>query len=190
MLKLYRYVFPKNPSKHLKNLDFQFYKKTYLYEWIPPNILGVKMQLGLDEIEGAKYSLKQMEDEAQSISEKLNCVKGVSDNVNKAFQFNTGKKEALGSDDQFNILSYIVIQAHPKRYVSNIHYISCFFNPERTDQNFGVFLNNLKMVYRSIKNLNAEILKYDENEFKKNVEEAEKNFEKKQNEEKKKLNIL
>ena len=34
--------------------NFQFYKKTFLYEWIPPNILDVKMQLGLDEIEGAK----------------------------------------------------------------------------------------------------------------------------------------
>ena len=189
MLKLYRYVFPKNPSEHLKNLDFQFYKKTFLYEWIPPNILDIKMQLGLDEIEGAKSSLKQMEDEAQSIYEKLNCVKDVFENVSKAFQFNTGKKEALSADDHIPILSYIVIQTHPKRYVSNVHYISCFFNPERTDQNYGVFLKNLNVVYENIQNLSAEILKYDENEFKKNVEEAEKNFEKKQNEEKKKLNI-
>ena len=65
MTLVFRYVFPKNPSEHLKNLDFQFYKKTFLYEWIPPNILDIKMQLGLDEIEGAKSSLKQMEDEAQ-----------------------------------------------------------------------------------------------------------------------------
>jgi len=78
------------------------------------------MQLGLDEIEGAKSSLIQMEDEAQSIYEKLNCVKDVFENVSKAFQFNTGKKEALSADDHIPILSYIVIQTHPKRYVSNV----------------------------------------------------------------------
>ena len=114
-----------------------------------------------------------MEEKAQTITEKLSCIKDVFDNINKAILFNTGKKEDLSSDDQLPLLIYIVIQAHPKQFITNIHYMKCFFNSQRAD---NVFLQNMVSVRNTLDILNPKDLNIDENEFKANVEKARKNL--------------
>ena len=175
MQKIYKYVFPINPSKHLEKLDNEFYEKTFLFEWIPPKNVGVKIELGLDEIQGAKLSLLRMEENAQALSDKLNCVKEVYNNINKVYEFNTGKKEVLSQEDNLPILNYVILQAHPKRFVSNIHYILCFFNTHRDDY---VLMQNLEGAYKYINDLNYKEAQIDKEEFEKNVEKARENFKK------------
>ena len=175
MQKIYKYVFPINPSKHLEKLDNEFYEKTFLFEWIPPKNVGVKIELGLDEIQGAKISLLRMEENAQALSDKLNCVKEVYNNINKVYEFNTGKKEVLSQEDNLPILNYVILQAHPKRFVSNIHYILCFFNTHRDDY---VLMQNLEGAYKYINDLNYKEAQIDKEEFEKNVEKARENFKK------------
>ena len=75
MLKIYKYVFPKDRPPSLLKLDNDFYEKTYLYSWIPPDKLGIKIPIQKEEIEKAKQCLLDMENTAQTISDKLNCVK-------------------------------------------------------------------------------------------------------------------
>ena len=183
MLKIYKYVFPIKPSNLLKKLDDDFYYKTVLYEWITPKQLDVKIDIQPTDIENAKKSVKEMEETATTISDKLNCVKNVYINLNKAYQFKTGIKEELSSDDQLPLLIYIIIQSHPKRFISNINYMNCFFNSKRQDK---VFLQSIINVRIKINSITAESLKIKEDEFNKNVSEARENFRKKQEEEKKK----
>ena len=173
MFKIYKYVFPLNRSEHLKKLDYDFYEKTFLYAWIPPEAHGVKIPIQQDEIENGINTIKKLEEKAQTITEKLNCIKEVFDNINKAILFNTGKKEDLSTDDQLPLLVYIVIQAHPEQFVTNIHYMKCFLNPNRND---NVFLQNMVSVRGTLDILNPDVLKIDKKEFNDNVEKARQNF--------------
>ena len=178
MLKIYKYVFPKDRPPSLLKLDNDFYEKTYLYSWIPPDKLGIKIPIQKEEIEKAKQCLLDMENTAQTISDKLNCVKDVIDNINKAVQFNTGKKEKLSAEDHIPLLIFIIIQAHPQQFITNIHYMNCFFNDKRQDK---VFLQNIVSASSSISDASAENLRIDPNEFNAKVEEARKEFEKNKN---------
>ena len=173
MFKIYKYVFPLNRSEHLKKLDYDFYEKTFLYAWIPPEAHGVKIPIQQDEIENGINTIKKLEEKAQTITEKLNCIKEVFDNINKAILFNTGKKEDLSTDDQLPLLVYIVIQAHPEQFITNIHYMKCFFNPNRND---FIFLQNMVSVRGTLDILNPDVLKIDKKEFNDNVEKARQNF--------------
>ena len=173
MFKIYKYVFPLNRSEHLKKLDYDFYEKTFLYAWIPPEAHGVKIPIQQDEIENGINTIKKLEEKAQTITEKLNCIKEVFDNINKAILFNTGKKEDLSTDDQLPLLVYIVIQAHPEQFITNIHYMKCFLNPNRND---NVFLQNMVSVRGTLDILNPDVLKIDKKEFNDNVEKARQNF--------------
>jgi hypothetical protein len=173
MFKIYKYVFPINRSEHLKKLDYDFYEKTFLYAWIPPEAHGVKIPIQQDEIENGINTIKKLEEKAQTITEKLNCIKEVFDNINKAILFNTGKKEDLSTDDQLPLLVYIVIQAHPEQFITNIHYMKCFLNPNRND---NVFLQNMVSVRGTLDILNPDVLKIDKKEFNDNVEKARQNF--------------
>ena len=53
MFKIYKYVFPMNPSPKLKKLDDDFCEKTKLYSWIPVGNFGTKITINIDEIESA-----------------------------------------------------------------------------------------------------------------------------------------
>ena len=176
MYKIYKYVFPINRSEHLKKLDYDFYEKTVLYEWISPETHGVKAPIQQDEIENGIASILKLEEKAQTITEKLMCIKEVFVNINTTILFNTGKKEDLSTDDQLPLLIYIIIQAHPKQFITNIHYMKCFFDSARSENN--VFLNNMVNVRNSLNVLNPKDLHIDENEFKANVEKARKNLKK------------
>ena len=169
MFKIYKYVFPINPSPKLKKLDDDFCEKTKLYSWIPAGNFGTKITINRDEIESAINSFKKMEETAQTISEKLNCVKDVYININKAMQFSTGKKDELSADDQLPLLIYIIIQSHPKRFISNIYYMKCFFNVKRQDK---VFLDNIISASGTINNIDPVKLDIDPKEFETKVKEA------------------
>jgi hypothetical protein len=173
MFKIYKYVFPLNRSDHLKKLDYDFYEKTFLYAWISPQTHGVKIPIQQDEIENGINTIKKLEEKAQTITEKLNCIKEVFDNINKAILFNTGKKEDLSADDQLPLLIYIVIQAHPQQFITNIHYMKCFFNPTRTEE---VFLKNMVSVRDTLDAIEPKVLHIDEKEFNDNVEKARQNL--------------
>ena len=173
MLKIYKYVFPINPSEKLKKLDKQFYEKTLIYEWLTPALLGVKVNVLPEEIEKGKKIVGQMEEIAQSVSEKLNCIKEIYNNINQAIHFITGKKDDLSSEDQLPLLNYIIIQAHPKRYISNIHYLKCFFDTSTQD---NVFLTNIISVRDLVNSLSAEKLNINQEEFDKNVNEKKEKY--------------
>jgi len=114
-----------------------------------------------------------MEEIAQSVSEKLNCIKEIYNNINQAIHFITGKKDDLSSEDQLPLLNYIIIQAHPKRYISNIHYLKCFFDTSTQD---NVFLTNIISVRDLVNSLSAEKLNINQEEFDKNVNEKKEKY--------------
>ena len=175
MLKIYGYVFPiNNPPERLKKLDKQFYDKTFLYEWLTPALIGVKVNILPEEIENAKKTVEIMEDKAKSVYEKLKCIKDIYNNINQAIHFITGKKDDLSSEDQLPLLNYIIIQAHPKRYISNIHYLKCFFDASTQEDN--VFLTNIISVRDMVDNLSAEGLHINQEEFDKNVNEKREKY--------------
>ena len=77
---------------------------------------------------------------------------------------------------QGKIFQYIIIKAHPRRMISNINYITCFFDMVHGDQN-AFLVRQLQSFIAFIETANYEQLKISKEEFNKNIREAEKKFE-------------
>ena len=170
MRKIYKYVYPKVPLKE----DYEFYKRTRLLDWITPEHLEIKKlfrnQLGL-----AIKWIKKM-DEANSVMEKLRCIQNAQKNVNNLIKFSSGKDKNAGQDETTPIFQYILIRAHPKRIISNLNYISCFFDRISGGQN-AFLLTNMQSFITFIENVTPDQLNMTKEEYDKKIKEATDRFE-------------
>ena len=124
--KIYKYIFPVEPLYE----DQKFFGVTNLYDWLQATDFSIKENIPLEAIQDSIYYLEQMEEKANSVSEKINCLKMVYLNINKINEFYFDSKEK-GADDQVGIFNYIILKSHPKKFISNINYIKCFINLEK-----------------------------------------------------------
>ena len=170
MRKIYLNVYPQTPLKK----DFDFYKRTMLLDWVTPENLEIK-KLFINQLGLAILCIKKM-DEAKSVLEKIRCIQNAQTNVNNLYKFSTGKNKDAGQDDSAPIFQYIIIKAHPRRMISNINYITCFFDMVHGDQN-AFLVRQLQSFIAFIETANYEQLKISKEEFNKNIREAEKKFE-------------
>ena len=170
MRKIYKFVYPKEPLKE----DYAFYRQTRLLDWVTPEHLEIKKlfrnQLGL-----AIKWIKKM-DEANSVTEKFNCIKNAQKNVNNLIKFSSGKDKDAGQDEVTPIFQYILIKAHPERIISNLNYIFCFFDRIRGGQNSFLLTQMLSFI-TFIENVTHDQLKMSKEEFDKNIKEAAQRFE-------------
>ena len=66
-----------------------------------------------------------MEERANSVSEKLKCLQMVYKNINQITEFYFDQLDK-SAEAQTPIFNYIIVKAHPKRFISNINYLNCF----------------------------------------------------------------
>ena len=119
--KIYKYVFPIDQLEK----DMSFYAFTISYDWVQASDFGAKGDIPLEAIQDGIFYLKQMEERANSVSEKLKCLQMVYKNINQITEFYFGKLD-MSAEAQTPIFNYIIIKAHPKRFASNIYYLNCF----------------------------------------------------------------
>ena len=165
MRRIYKYVYPKDPLPK----DNEFYNKTKYLDWVTPEHLEIKKfyinQLGL-----AIYWIKKMDD-AKSVLDKIRCIQNAHTNVNNNIRFSSGKDKDAGSDETTPIFHYIVIKAQPKRIISNINYIHCFFDMVNGGS-YAFLVTQLESVISFILNINHEKLNITKEEFEKNIAES------------------
>ena len=170
MRKIYKYVYPKEPLKE----DYEFYKKTKLLDWVTPENLEIK-KLYINQLRLAILCIKKM-DEAKSVLEKIRCILNAQTNVNNLIKFSTGKNKDAGQDETTPIFQYIIIKAHPRRMISNINYIYCFFDMLHGGKN-AFMVTQLQSFISFIENVTYDQLKISKEEFDKNMREAKEKFE-------------
>ena len=162
MRRIYKYVYPKDPLPE----DNKFYQKTKALEWVTPEHLEIK-KLYINQLGLAIYWIKKMDD-AKSVLDKIRCIQNAHSNVNNNIRFSSGKDKDAGSDETTPIFHYIVIKAQPKRIISNINYIHCFFDMVNGGPN-AFLVTQLKSVISFILNISHENLNISKEEFEKNM---------------------
>ena len=110
-------------------------------------------------------------DDAKSVLDKIRCIQNAHTNVNNNIRFSSGKDKDAGSDETTPIFHYIVIKAQPKRIISNINYIHCFFDMVNGGS-YAFLVTQLESVISFILNINHEKLNITKEEFEKNIAES------------------
>ena len=169
MRKIFKYVYPEEPLEQ----DYAFYKKTKLLDWVTPENLEIK-KLYINQLGLAILCIKKM-DEAKSVTEKISCIRNAQTNVNNLIKFSSGSEKDAGQDETTPIFQYIIIKAHPRRMISNINYIYCFFDMYHGGQ-YAFLITQLQSFIAFIENVSHDQLKISKEEFDKNMREAEEKF--------------
>ena len=168
--KIYKYVFPAEPSLE----DSSFYNLTKSYDWIQPSDLSLKANIPLEAIQDSVSYLLEMEERACTISEKISCLKMVYNNINKINEFYFNKK-GKSADDQIPILNYIIIKTRPKRFISNLNYLTCFTEGKKQGD-LNLYLKNYSASVDFICDLSAKKFNFTKEEFNKRCIESSKKF--------------
>ena len=168
--KIYKFVFPYEPLPE----DLSFYDLTKSYDWIQAKDISVKDNIPLEAIQDSISYLLEMEERARSISEKIRCFNMILSNINKITEFYFDKDDK-SSDAQTPIFNYIIIKAHPKRFISNIHYINCFTDG-RNIPNINVFVKSCLAAVEFIGRISPEDFNLTSEEFLRRCKESENKF--------------
>ena len=166
--KIYKNIFPSIPLAE----DKSFYETTKSYDWIPSTFFDVKVELPLEAIKDSISYVIQMEEKAFSISEKIKCFMMIYNNLNKINEFycdECGKS----ANEQTPIFNYIILKAHPKRFISNINFINCFTDDKTiSGQNARLFITNSLASVQKIWSITPASLNLSVDEFNKRNGEA------------------
>ena len=168
--RTYKYIFPLNPLAE----DESFYELTKSYDWIPVTYFGIKKYLPQESIQDSISYMKQMEDKAFSINEKMKYFRMILNNINKINEFYcdiSGKT----ADDQTPVYTYIILKSHPKRIISNVNYIKCFTDGKtEVEPVIQLFKNNSLVCITKILEITPKNLNMTLEEFNKRSIEAKK----------------
>ena len=157
--KIYPYVFPSKPLE----IDDRFYNQTKKLNWISPIQLEIK-NIYKNQLNSAKNYIKKI-DKEKSINEKLNCISKTYNIINNAINFSSGENSNAGADELSPIFQYIIIQAQPKRFFSNIYYIKCFLSKDKKKTYEGFLLSQMKFAAEFIMKIDHEKLGMRKEEF-------------------------
>ena len=170
--RTYKYIFPLNPLAE----DESFYELTKSYDWIPVTYFGIKKYLPQESIQDSISYMKQMEDKAFSINEKMKYFRMILNNINKINEFYLGVSGKT-ADDQTPIYAYIILKSHPKRLISNIYYVKCFTDGKaEKEPDIQLFKDNSLICVTKILEITPESLNLTSEEFSKKKSEAQKKF--------------
>ncbi len=164
--KIYKSVFPENQSL----MDKQFYETTSKLSWIKPDQLDIK-KIYINELKFAEKCISKI-DEGKSVNEKLKNILDAHNTINNTIKFSTGKINDAGADDLSPIFQYIIIQARPKRFFSNINYIKCFLGPNQLKGIYGYLLSQMEFAAEFIMRIDDVKLKISKEEFEDNVQNS------------------
>ena len=168
--RTYKYIFPLNPLDE----DKSFFELTKSYDWIPATYFGIKKDLPQESIQDSISYMKQMEDKAFSINEKMKYFRMILSNINKINEFYLGVSGKT-ADDQTPIYAYIILKSHPKRFISNIYYVKCFTDGKtEKEPDIQLFKDNSLICVTKILEITPESLNLTSEEFSKKKSDAKK----------------
>lgn len=173
MRKLYNQAFASVPEE--VNSDKQLFEKIrLLQQFIQPKHLDIKPAFQNE----SSYMLAQKE--LQKISshkaprDKLmcifNCCKVINDLLLNVTY--TSGEYSVGADDFLPVLIYVIIKANPPQLHSNLLYIQRYRCQSRLVSEVAYYFTNFLSAVYFIRNLNAESLSIDKEEFQKEMDNA------------------
>ena len=168
--KIYKYIFPNDPL----NEDLSFYGLTKSYDWLEATDFASKGNIPPEAIQDSISYLKQMEESSFSVTEKIKCLEMVYNNINKITEFYFDKSDK-SVEAQAPLFNYIIVKAHPKRFISNINYINCFTKGKDLG-NINLLLENCLASVEFIWKINPLTFEMSAEEFNKRCSDANKRF--------------
>ena len=166
--KIYKYIFPVDPLVE----DLSFHGLTKSYDWLQATDFSLKGNIPPEAIQDSISYLRQMEERAFSISDKIKCLEMVYRNMNKITEFYFDKPD-MSAEAQTPLFNYIIVKAHPKRFISNINYINCFTNG-KNDSDINFFLKNCSAAVEFIWKINPLNFQMTAEEFNERCSDANK----------------
>ena len=168
--KIYKYIFPNDPL----NEDLSFYGLTKSYDWLEATDFASKGNIPPEAIQDSISYLKQMEESSFSVTEKIKCLEMVYNNINKITEFYFDKSDK-SVEAQAPLFNYIIVKAHPKRFISNINYINCFTKGKDLSS-ANLLLKNCLASVEFIWKINPLSFQMSAEEFNKRCSDANKRF--------------
>ena len=166
--QIHKYIFPKLPL----NQDEDFYNKTLLLDWITPENLEIQ-KFYVDQLTDAELCIKKF-DNAESIFDKLNCIKDAFTKINNNIKYSSGKTEEAGQDEILPIFQYILIRSCPKRMKTNLNYINCFLSEDDYNSQYGYFVSQIESSFNFIMNIGYKELNMTKEKYYINIEKAKR----------------
>ena len=157
--EIYKYVYPEKPM----DLDNKFEKITQSLGWITPSMLEIK-KISINQLDFTQKCIEKL-DKANSVNDKLNCIRDAHASLNNAIKFSDGTESDAGQDEITPIFQYIIIKAQPKRIFSNINYIKTFLDESELSGSKGFLLTQIESATSYIEKINHESLKMTKEEF-------------------------
>ena len=168
--QIHKYIFPKIILKE----DIDFYNKTLILDWITPENLEIQ-KFYVDQLTDVELCIQKF-DKAESIFDKLNCVKDAFTNINNNIKYSSGKNDEAGQDEILPIFQYILIRSCPKRMKTNLNYINCFLSEDDYNSQFGYFVSQLESSFTFIMKLGYKELNISKDIYEQNIENAKKRY--------------
>ena len=146
---IYNYIYYKLFPKDANNEDKFFYNQTLSLSWVEPKHLN---QNNIDFSNVLKLTNKyfeQIDDEHWPIG-KFKIIEKIFDIIDNIIVINKGGNSKV--EDIKLICEYILISAHPKRFISNLKYLQMFLPQNNEGNHYKLYYNYLKLCMNNINN--------------------------------------
>ena len=142
---IYYKLFPKEPS----NEDKIFYNQTLSLSWVEPKHLNQKNIDFSNVLKLTNKYIEQIDDEHWP-NGKFKIIEKIFDIIDNIIVISKGGNSKV--EDIKLICEYILINAHPKRFISNLKYLQMFLPKTNEGNHYKLYYNYLKLFMNNINN--------------------------------------
>ena len=146
---IYNYIYYKIFPRETTNEDKIFYNQTLSLSWVEPKHFN---QNNIDFSNILKLTnkyIEQIDDEHWPIG-KFKLIEKIFDIIDNIIEINKGGNSKV--EDIKLICEYILISAHPKRFISNLKYLQMFLPKNNEGKHHMLYYNYLKLFMNNINN--------------------------------------
>ena len=146
---IFNYIYYKLFPKEASNEDKIFYNQTLSLSWVKPKHLNLNNIDFTNVLKLTNKYFEQIEDEHWPIG-KFKIIEKVFDIIDNIIVINKGGNSKV--EDIKLICEYIIIKAHPKRFISNLKYLQMFLPKNNEGNHHKLYYNYLKLFMNNISN--------------------------------------
>ena len=146
---IYNYIYYKIFPKDAINDDKIFYNQTLSLSWVEPKHFN---QNNIDFSNVLKFTnkyIEQIDDEHWPIG-KFKLIEKIFNIIDNIIEINKGGNSKV--EDIKLICEFILIRAHPKRFISNLKYLQMFLPKNNVGNHYMLYYNYLKLFMNNINN--------------------------------------
>lgn len=154
-------VFPEVQTK----LDFEFYQKCKLFDWINYDHLEILARNRCCEMWDYAANILNSMDNRMTPYEKLECMVECFKIITQVIDLAASKDGGGGADDTLPIMIYVILKACPKRMHSNLNFITMLREKDKMLAGEGYCYTQVKSAVLTIESINHKFLRMPQEQF-------------------------